>query len=114
MMLLVFLGGCLLVEGIGIVSACPKVLNNFKTDIFEVDSLIGITSIPFPTYQVLAFAGMRCSTKLEYSFDFPSAFRYFAKLFLVAAWEVGSIVFNARFDFADVEGIVDEREWNVH
>jgi len=56
MMLLVFLAGFSLLEGIGIVSACPKILNNFKTDVFEVDLLIIITSVPFPTHQVLAFA----------------------------------------------------------
>ena len=52
MTLLVFLGGSSLLEGAGIVSACPKVLNDFKADIFEVDPFIVITSIPLPTYQV--------------------------------------------------------------
>jgi len=63
--LLVFLIGSSLLEGVGIVSTCPKVLNDFKADIFEVDPLIGITSVPFPTYQVLAFASTRGSTKFE-------------------------------------------------
>jgi len=72
--LLVFLGGSLLLEGVGIVSTCPKMLNDFKTDAFEVDSLIVITSVPFPMYQVRAFAGTRSSTKFEYSFDFSSSF----------------------------------------
>jgi len=48
--LLVFLGGSSLLEGVGIVSACPKILNNFKTDGFEVDPLIVITSITFPSH----------------------------------------------------------------
>jgi len=87
--LLVFLGGSSLLEGVGIVSTCPKVLNDFKADVFKVDPLIVITSVIFPSYQVLAFAGTRSSTKFEYSFDFPSAFRYFARLFLVTTWEVG-------------------------
>jgi len=86
--LLVFLGGSLLLEGVGIVSACPKVLNGFKADVFEVDPLIVVTSVPFPTYQVLAFAGTRSSTKFEYSFDFPSPFRYFTWLFVVTTREV--------------------------
>jgi len=55
----------------------------------------------------------RSSTKFEYSFDSPSAFRYFARLFLVTASEVGWIVFNAGFDLADVEGIVDQRKLTV-
>jgi len=87
--LLVFLGGSLLLEGVGIVSACPKVLNNFKADVFEVGPFIVITSVPFPSCQVLAFAGTRSSTKFEYSFDFPFAFRYFTWLFRVRTWEVG-------------------------
>ena len=78
-----------MLEGVGVVSACPIVLNDFKPDVFEVDPLIVITSVTFPSYQVLAFAGTRSSTKFEYSFDFPSAFRYFARLLLVTAWEVG-------------------------
>jgi len=85
----VFLGGSSLLEGVEIVSSCPKVLNNFKADVFEVDPLIVITSIPFPTYQVLPFASMRSGTKFEYSFDFPSAFLYFTRLFLLTTWEVG-------------------------
>jgi len=87
--LLVFLGGSSLLEGVGIISACPKVLNDFKADVYEVDTLIVITSIPFPTYQVLAFAGTRSGTKFEYSFDFPSAFRYLTRLCFVTTWEVG-------------------------
>jgi len=87
--LLVFLGGSLLLEGVGIVSTYPKVLNDFKADVCEVDPFIVITSIPFPTYQVLAFASTRSSTKFEYSFDFPSAFRYLTRLFFVTTWEVG-------------------------
>jgi len=43
----VFLGESSLLEGIGIVSAYPKVFNDFKTDIFEVDPFIVITSMPF-------------------------------------------------------------------
>jgi len=50
MTLLVFLEGSSLLEGVGIVSTCPKVLNDFKADVFEVDPLIGITSVSFPTY----------------------------------------------------------------
>jgi len=87
--LLGFLGGSSFLEGVGIVSACTKVLNDFKADAFEVDPLIIITSITFPSYQVLAFAGTRRSTKFECSFYFPSAFRYFTRLFLVTTWEVG-------------------------
>jgi len=87
--LLVFLGGSSLLEGVGVVSACPKVLNDFKGDVFEVDPFIVITSIPFPTYKVLAFASTRSGTKFEYSFDFPSAFRYFTRLFFMTTWEVG-------------------------
>jgi len=87
--LLVFLGGSSLLEGVGIISAYPKVLNNFRADVFEVDPFIVITFVPFPTYQVLAFASTRSSTEFEYSFDFPSAFRYFTRLFFVTTWEVG-------------------------
>jgi len=87
--LLVFLGGSSLLEGVGIISACPKVLNDFKGDVFEVDPLIVITSGTFPSYQILALASTRSGTKFEYSFDFPSSFRYFTRLFLVATWEVG-------------------------
>jgi len=50
MTLLVFLGGSSLFKGVGIVSTCPKVLNNFKADVFEVDPLIVITPVLFPTY----------------------------------------------------------------
>jgi len=102
-----------LLEGFGIVSTCPKVLNDFKADVLVVDPLIDITSIPFPTYQVLAFASRRSGTKFKYSFDFPSAFRNLTRLFLVATWDVGGIVFNIRFDLADVEGIVDKGESTV-
>jgi len=87
-MLLVFLGGSLFLEGVGIVSACPKVLNDFKADVFEVDPLIVITSIPFPTYRVLAFASTRSGMKFQYLFDFPSAFRYLTRVFLMMSWEV--------------------------
>jgi len=62
MTLLVFLGRSSLLEGVGILSACPKVFNNFKTDVFEVDPLIVLTSVPYPGYQILAFAGTRRST----------------------------------------------------
>jgi len=89
MTLLVFLGGSSLLEGVGIVSACPKGLNDFKADVFEVDPLIVITSVPFPMYQVLAFASMRSGTKFEYSFDFPSAFHYLTRWFLMLTWKVG-------------------------
>jgi len=51
--------------------------------------------------------------KFAHSFDFPSPFRYFARLFLVTTWEVVHIIFDARFDLADVEGIVDVRETTV-
>jgi len=78
-----------LLEGVGVVSACPIVLNDFKADVFEVDPLIVITSVTFLSYQVLAFAGTRSSTKFEYSLDFLFAFHYFARLFLMTAWEVG-------------------------
>ena len=89
MTLLMFLGGSLLLDGIGIISACLKVLNDFKADIFEVDPLIVISSVTFPSHQVLAFAGTRSSAKFEYSFDFPSSFRYFPRLFFMATWKVG-------------------------
>jgi len=113
MTLLVFLGGSSLLEGVGIVSACPKVLNDFKTDVFEVDPLIVITSVPFPTYQVLAFASTRSGTEFEYSFDFPSAFHYLTWLFVMTTREARRLVFNVRFDFADVEGIVDKGKSTV-
>jgi len=80
--LFVFLGGTSLLKGVGIVSACPKVWNDFKTDVFEVDPLIVITSIPFSMYTVLSFAGTRRSTKFEYSFDFPPPLCYLTRLFL--------------------------------
>jgi len=111
--LLVFLGGSSLLEGVGIVSSCPKVLNDFKADVFIVDPLIVITSVTFPSYKVLAFAGTRSSTKFEYSFDFPSSVRYFTRLSFVTTWEVGGIVFNVRFDLADMEGGVDKRKSTV-
>jgi len=63
--LLVFLAGSSLLEGDGIVSACSKVLDDFKADVFEVDPLIVITSILFLMYQVLAFASTRRGTKFE-------------------------------------------------
>jgi len=78
-----------LLEGVGLVSAYLNVLNDYKADVFEVDPLIVITSVTFPSHQVLAFAGTRSSMKFEYSFDFPSSFRYFTRLFLVAIGEVG-------------------------
>jgi len=87
--LLVFLEGSSLLESVGVVSASPKVLNDFKADVFKVDPLIVITSITFPSHQVLAFAGTRRGKKFEYSFHILSAFRYFAKLFFVTTWEVG-------------------------
>ena len=83
MTLLVFVGGSSLLTGVGVVSTCPKVLNDFKADVLEVDPLIIITSVTFPSYQVLAFAGTRSSTKLEYFLHFPSAFRYLTRLFNV-------------------------------
>jgi len=110
---LVFLGGSSLLEGVGIVSACPEVLNDFKADFFEVDPFIVITFIPFHTYQVMAFASTRSGSKFEYSFNFTSAFRYFTKLFLVATWEVGLVVCDVRFDLADMEAIVDKRKSTV-
>jgi len=88
-MLLMFLGRSSLLEAVGVVSTCPKILNDCKTDVFEVDPLIVITSVPFPTYQVLAFAGTRRSMKFEYSFNYLSAFRYLTRLFIVMTWEVG-------------------------
>ena len=86
MTLLVFLKGSSLLADVGIVSACPIVLNDFNTDVFEVDPLIVITSVPFPTYQVLAFAGTRSGTNFEHLFDFPSSFYYLARLFFVSTW----------------------------
>jgi len=103
-----------LLEGVGVLSACPIILYDFKTDVFQVDPLIVNTSVTFPSYQVLAFAGTRSSTKFDYSFDFPSTFYYFARLFFVTTSEVGLIVFNVRFDLADVEGIVNKRKSTVH
>jgi len=111
--LLVFLGGSSLLTGVAIVSACPKVLNDFIADVLEVDPFIVITSATSPSYQVLAFTSTRGSTKFEYSFDFLSSFCYFTRLFFVTSWEVGWIVFNARFDLADVEGIADKRKSTV-
>jgi len=64
--LLVFLRGSLLLEGVGVVSACPKVLNDFNADVFEVDPFIVITSITFPSNQVLAFASTRSGAEFEY------------------------------------------------
>ena len=86
MKLLVFLGGSLLLEGIGIVSACPTIWNDFNTYVFEVDQLIVITSLPFSLYHVLAFASMRSPTNIAYSFDLLSAFCYFTRLFLLTTW----------------------------
>jgi len=59
-------------------------------------------------------APMTSGTKFEYSFDFPPAFLYFIRLFLVTIWEICQIVFDVRFDLADVEGIVDKRKLAVH
>jgi len=87
--LLVFLGGSSLLEGVGVVSAYAIVLNDFKADVLEVDPFIVLTFVPFTTYQVLAVARTRSGTKFEYSFDFPSAFRYVTRLFLVTTWDVG-------------------------
>ena len=78
-----------MLEGVGVVSTCPKVFNDFKADVFEIDPFIVITSVSFPTYQLLAFASTRSGTKFEYSFDFPSTFRYFTRLFFGTTWEVG-------------------------
>ena len=75
-------------EGVAIVSTCPKILHDFKTDVFEVDPLIVITSIPFPRYQVLTSASTRSSMEFKHSFDFLSPFSYFARLFLVSTWEI--------------------------
>jgi len=102
-----FPGGSLLLEGVGVASAYPKVLNDFKANIFKVDPLIVITSVTFPPYQVLAFASEGSSTKFEFPFDFPSSFCYFARLFPVTTWEVGRIILNVRFGLFDMEGIVD-------
>ena len=63
MTLLVFLVEFPLLEGVGIVSASPKVLNDFKADVFEVDTLIVVISVSFPKYQVLSFPSTRSSTK---------------------------------------------------
>jgi len=87
--LLVFLGGSSFLEGVGIVSACPKILNDFKTAVFEVDPFIVMTSVISLSDQVLAFAVTSGSTKFRDSFNFPSAFRYLTRLFFVTTWEVG-------------------------
>ena len=113
MTLLVFLGGSSLLEGVGVVSLGPKILNDFKTDLFQAYPLIVIPSIPFLTYQVLAFAGTRRSTKFEYSFNFRSSFHYFTELFVVTTGKVRRIVCDIRCDLADVEGIVDKRKSTV-
>jgi len=107
---LVFLGGSSLLECVVLISACPKPLNNLRADVFEFDPLIVITSVPFTTYQVLAFTGTRRSTKFVYTLDFPSPFPYFTLLFVMTSWEVHWIVSNGRFNLADVEGVVDK--WN--
>jgi len=109
-----FHGGSSLLGGVRIVSACPKVLNDFKADVFKVDSFIVIASIPFPTYQVLAFVVMERSTKFKYLFNFISAFCYFPRLFVVTTWELRGIILDARFDLADVEGIMDMKKSIVH
>jgi len=66
----VFLGGSSLLEGVGIVSACTKIIKDFKTDVFEVDPLIVITWVTSLSCQVLAFASTRGITEFEYSFNF--------------------------------------------
>jgi len=86
--LLVFLKGPTLLVGVGIVSPCPKILNDFKADVFEVDPLIFITSVTFLTYQVLALAGIGSNMIFKYSFDFLSSFHYLARLFFIMIWEV--------------------------
>jgi len=57
---------------------------------------------------------MRSSTKFEYLFDFPSSFRYFTRLFIVTTWEVGKVIFDVRFDLADMERIVDKGKSPVY
>jgi len=64
--LIVFVGAISLPEAIGIVSACQKILNDFKTDIFEVNVLIVIIFLSFPTSKVLAFGSTWRGTKFEY------------------------------------------------
>ena len=112
--LLVFLGGSSFLKVVGVVSACAKVLYDCKTNHFEVDPLIEITSITFRSHQVLAFAGTRRGTEFEYEFDFLSFFRYFTWFFVMTTTEVSRIVFNIRFDRTHVEGFVNERKSTVH
>ena len=114
MKLLMFLGGSSLLKGVGLVSTCPKVLNDFKADVFEIDPLIVITSITFSLYQVLAFSSLRRSSKFEYSFDYPSSFCYFTWLFIMTTGKVRGIIFDVRFVLADVDGIVDTRKLTIH
>jgi len=97
-------------EDSNIVSTCPKLLNNFQIYIFDFDPLIIITFVHFPTSEELCFASTRGSMQFKFSLDFPSAFRYFTNLFLMMTWEVCRILFDVRFDLADVEGIVDKRK----
>jgi len=111
---LAFLSGSSLLEGIGIVSTCQKVLNDFQANVFKVDPLIVISSIPCPMYYVWAFAGTRGSTKFEYSFDFLSAFHYFTRRFPMTTWEVRGIVFDLRLGFTDIAGIMDKRKSTIH
>ena len=59
MTIIVFVGGFSLLEGVGIEFACTKAWNDFKTNVFEVNSLIVITSVHFPSHQVLAFSSTR-------------------------------------------------------
>jgi len=108
-----FLIGSSLLEIVGIVSTCTKVLNYCKADVFKVYLLIFITSIPFPSYQVLAFASMGSGMKFEHLLDFLSALHYFTRLFLVTTWEIRRINFNKSFNPADVERIVDKRKLTV-
>jgi len=82
-MLLMFLGESSLLVGVGIVSTCLKVLNDFKTNVFELNPHIVITPILFPAYLVLVLASMGSSMVFEYSCDFQSTFCYFVKLLIV-------------------------------
>jgi len=108
--ILVFLRGFSNLVGVAMVSTCSKVLNDFKTDLFEVDPLIVITPVPFLLYQVFTFVSTGSSTKFEYSFAFPSTYRCFARMFLMSIWEIGRIVMDVTFDLADLEGIVDQKK----
>jgi len=78
-----------LLVGVGVISACPKVLNGFQTDVFEVNPLIVITSVALLSHQVLAFVSTMSSAKFKFSFDFLSFFHYLPRFFFVTTWEVG-------------------------